>query len=124
MTEAKYQVFMEIEKTFDKRDALNPTVTSLWRPIFNHENEGIDQADCAACKTRFATTHYPNATYMMEEDYEWIVQHFYFLETYIGQLCWLISLQMFKEEGRLYRRTVAVFSSRETDVIHKLAKMN
>lgn len=64
--ETKYQVFRELEKTFDEKDLLDPTATSLSRQIFTNANEILDQTDIAALKAWFATTHYANVVYMIQ----------------------------------------------------------
>lgn len=88
--ETKDQVFGAMEKTLDKKDALNTTITSLWRPILNHENESLDQADSRVGKSRFATSQYAIVAYIMKEENEWIGSYRCFLEPYICQLCSLI----------------------------------
>lgn len=81
-----------MDKTFDKKDELNLTATSLWRPIFNHVNKSLEETYREAGKACFATTHYMNEAYMIKEENEWIGLYWWLLETYIGQRCLLIGL--------------------------------
>lgn len=62
-----------MEKHFNKKDGLNPKAEIIWRQIFNHEIESLDQADLSARKALFATTHCAKVSYMMEEDHNGLV---------------------------------------------------
>lgn len=52
----KDQMCTGMIRKVDKNDSLNPTPTSIWKHIFNHRSEILDNANLSACKARFATT--------------------------------------------------------------------
>lgn len=54
------------EKIFCKKDSLNHTGKSIWRPIFNNANGSIDHSDLAAVKAQFVTTQYGNVACMTQ----------------------------------------------------------
>lgn len=60
LTEAKEQLFMSMEKTFDKNDGLNPTETTIFMQSFNHVNRNLYQSDFKAGMAIFAANHNSN----------------------------------------------------------------
>lgn len=59
-------------KNFNKKDALKHTARISRKPIFNHANYILAEADCIAGKTWFASPHLANFTWCKRKISEWV----------------------------------------------------
>lgn len=82
-----------VQQTLDEKESLNNIDTCPWRTIVNHAVEAVDHVDPSQGMVRFSTTWFFNMVLLCKRGTtHWLDCYRCFLDTYLGQMCYLLGL--------------------------------